>query len=115
VEARNTRSVVPIRLSDKERERIAHAAEARDLAFSTFIRWAALERAANELERAKPKPRSKPVEREPIILGDDVKPPAPEEEPFRPHSFVDSECERCGLDLDDVRGRDHSCAPMVMV
>jgi hypothetical protein len=94
-----------VRLSDSERKRIARAAEARDLAFSSFVRWAALERAADELERAKPKPRPKP--------------PVLEEEAFRRHSFVEGECERCGLDLDDVRGRDRSCTPhgreMVMV
>lgn len=111
-EVRNTRSVVPIRLSDGERKRISRAAEARDLRFSSFIRWAALERAADELERAKPKPRPK-VEREPIIL--EPEPPAPEEEPFRPHHFVDGECQRCGLELNDHRGRDLPCTPMVMV
>jgi hypothetical protein len=114
-EVRNTlespRGVVPVRLSEAERSRISKAAEALDLAFSSFVRWAALERATHELERAKPKPRSKPVERGLIILGDDVEPSAPEEEPFRPHSFVDGECQRCGLDLDDVRGRDRSCTP----
>jgi hypothetical protein len=76
------RSVVPVRLSEAERNRISNAAKVRDLAFSSFVRWAALERAADELERAKPKPRSKPVERGPVILGDDLKPPAPEEEPL---------------------------------
>jgi Tol biopolymer transport system component len=111
IRAQSSRSDSPTKSASE-----SHTRPKREiLAFSTFIRWAALERAANELERAKPKPRSKPVERGPIILGDDLKPPAPEEEPFRPHSFVDSECERCGLDLDDVRGRDHSCTPMVMV
>jgi uncharacterized protein (DUF1778 family) len=88
------RSVVPVRLSEAERSRISKAAEARDLAFSSFVRWAALERAADELERARAKPRPKPVEREPVTLGDDLEPPAPEEEPFRSHSFVDGECER---------------------
>jgi hypothetical protein len=71
-----------VRLSEAERNRISNAAKVRDLAFSSFVRWAALERAADELERAKPKPRSKPVERGPVILGDDLKPPAPEEEPL---------------------------------
>jgi uncharacterized protein (DUF1778 family) len=83
-----------VRLSEAERSRISKAAEARDLAFSSFVRWAALERAADELERARAKPRPKPVEREPVTLGDDLEPPAPEEEPFRSHSFVDGECER---------------------
>jgi hypothetical protein len=83
-EVRNTaethRVVVPVRLSAAKRNRISKAAEARDLAFSSFVRWAALERAADELERAKPKPRPK-VEREPIILGDDLEPPAPRRSP----------------------------------
>jgi uncharacterized protein (DUF1778 family) len=98
-----------VRLSDKERERIAHAAEARDLAFSSYVRWAALEAASDQLLREKPKPRPKPVvpERELVIL--DSEPPAREEEPFRPHSFVDDECQGCGLDLSDHRGRDLPC------
>jgi hypothetical protein len=108
-EVRNTREVVPIRLSGKERERISKAAKARDLALSSFVRWAALERAADELRRAKPKPRPKPAERGPLILGPE--PPALVEEPFRPHSFVDGECSGCGLDLNDHRGRGHSCEP----
>ena len=45
-------------------------------------------------------------EREPVIL--DPEPPALEEA-IRPHSFVDGERKRCGLDLDDVCGRDRSC------
>jgi hypothetical protein len=46
-EVRNTlespRGVVPVRLSDSERERISRAAEAGSLAFSSFVRWAALQ------------------------------------------------------------------------
>lgn len=92
------RSVVPGRLSEAERNRISKAAEARDLAFSSFVRRAALERAADELERAKPKPRPKPVEREPIIL--EPEPPVLEEQPFRSHHFIDGECVGCGLEFN---------------
>lgn len=96
---RNTRSVVPIRLSDNERKRIGRAAEARDLRFSSFVRWAALERAADELELAKPKPRPKPAvpERAPIVFV----------EPEPVHHFVEGICVRCNRDVD---GRDSPCA-----
>jgi hypothetical protein len=59
-EVRNTlkdpRGVVPVRLSEAERRRIARAAQARDLAFSSYVRWAALEAASDQELRKKPKP-----------------------------------------------------------
>lgn len=97
--AAKPRSVVPIRLSAEERAQIACAARARDLACSTFIRWAATE-AANEqlLRAARPKaPKPPPVteespSREPIVL-----------EAVQSHHFVDGMCLRCFADAGDNR------------
>jgi hypothetical protein len=73
-EVRNTlespRNVFPVRLSDSERERIARAAEARDLAFSSFVRWAALQAASDRLLRQRPTPETDPGEHEPVVIGD---------------------------------------------
>jgi hypothetical protein len=96
------RSVVPIRLSDEEHEQIARAARARDLRFSSFVRWAALEAATDQLMRAvRPKEPSREPPREQIVVVDP--------EPATGHAFVEGQCKRCGLDVDDIRGRDTPC------
>jgi hypothetical protein len=73
-EVRNTlespRGVVAVRLSDSERERIARAAEARNLAFSSFVRWASLQAASDQLLRQKSTPEPDPGEHEPVVIGD---------------------------------------------
>jgi hypothetical protein len=73
-EVRNTlesaRKVVPVRLSASERERIALAAEARNLPFSSFVRWAALQAASDQLRPKRPTPKPAAVEREPVVIGD---------------------------------------------
>jgi hypothetical protein len=73
-EVRNTlespRGVVPVRLSDSERERVSRAAEARNLAFSSFVRWAALQAASDRLLRQRPTPEPDPVEHDPVVIGD---------------------------------------------
>jgi hypothetical protein len=56
--------------SASERKRIARAAKARDLAFSSFVRWAALEAASDQLLRHRPTPEPDPVELEPVVIGD---------------------------------------------
>lgn len=45
-EARNTRSVFPIRLSDRERQQIEDAAKRRQLTIGGFVRQAALQASA---------------------------------------------------------------------
>jgi hypothetical protein len=83
-EVRNTlekpRDVVPVRLSDSERRRISRAAQARDLPFSSYVRWAALEAASDQELRAKPKPVE--PKRAPVVL-DSV--------PQRPRRLIDGE------------------------
>jgi hypothetical protein len=54
-ETRNTRSVLPIRLSDRERAQIAGAAQRRELTVSGFVRQAAL--AASAVVQGKVTPR----------------------------------------------------------
>jgi hypothetical protein len=66
----STRGVVAVRLSDSERKRIVRAAEARNLAFSSFVRWAALEAASDQLLRQRPTPGPDPVEREPLAIAE---------------------------------------------
>jgi 5-methylcytosine-specific restriction endonuclease McrA/uncharacterized protein (DUF1778 family) len=70
-EVRNTlespRRVVPVRLSASERERISRAAEARNLTFSSFVRWAALQAAPDQLRPKRPKPAA--TEREPLAIA----------------------------------------------
>jgi hypothetical protein len=81
----SARGVVPVRLSVTERRRIARAAKAGDLLFSSFVRWAALEAASDQLLGQRPyrKPFIEPG-REPIVISSE---PEPER---RPH-FVDGE------------------------
>jgi hypothetical protein len=73
-EVRNTqespRAVVAVRLSDSERKRISLAAEARNLAFSSFVRWAALQAASDQLRPKRPTPKPAAVERAPLANAD---------------------------------------------
>ena len=59
-EARNTREVVPIRLSSAERRQIARASERRNIALSAFIREAALAASAFVGGRVTPRPVEAP-------------------------------------------------------
>jgi hypothetical protein len=72
-EVRNTlespRGVVAVRLSDPERKRIARAAEARNVAFSSFVRWAALQAASDPLLPERPTPKPAAAEREPPAIA----------------------------------------------
>jgi hypothetical protein len=71
ISARNTREVVPIRLSDREREQIAGAAARQTLTLSAFIREAALQASAIITRKATVKerePEPAPPPHEPIIL-----------------------------------------------
>jgi hypothetical protein len=73
-EVRNTlespRGVVPVRLSDSEHKRISRAAEARNLAFSSFVRWAALQAASDQLRPERPTPEPDPAELDPLAIAD---------------------------------------------
>jgi hypothetical protein len=70
ISARNTREVVPIRLSDREREQIAGAAVRQTLTLSAFIREAALQASAIITRKAtvKASEQEPPPPHEPIIL-----------------------------------------------
>jgi Protein of unknown function (DUF1778) len=80
----SARAVVPVRLSATERRRISRAAKARGLAFSSFVRWAALEAASDELlhnqrrpiKRNVPAAPPKKPEREPLIIEPGPEPSA---------------------------------------
>ena len=113
--AESARSVVPVRLSDSERSRIGHAAAARDLKFSSFVRWAALEAASDRLQREKPRPKPKLAEPEHM--------PIASVEPERVHHFVDGVCVRCNRDVDGEEGArsvrsqeaEQVCRPLALV
>jgi hypothetical protein len=108
-----SRDVVPVRLSDAEREQIASAALRQGLTFSAFLRQAALQTSAIVAGKVSVKPREREARERvkvPTILADD--PPPRVEEPWRPHHFLDGECVGFGLDVDDVRGRDFPCEPV---
>ena len=64
---RNTREVVPVRLSDAERAQIASAATRRQTTLSGFIRQAALQASAIVTERASVKTPEPPA-REPVMI-----------------------------------------------
>jgi hypothetical protein len=100
---RNTvREVVPIRLGAAERAQIARAAGRLKLPLSGFIRQASLQASAvvegKVSARVPERPEVVPA-RGGVVL--DLEP--------RPHHFVDGLCVGCGLDVDDVRGRDLPC------
>ena len=70
------REVVPVRLSDQEREQIAGAAARLELTFSGFVRQAALEASARVVEKVSVQ-APEPPEREPqsvVIVEPEPKP-----------------------------------------
>ena len=98
VNARITREVLAIRLSDAEREQIAGAAARLKLTLSGFVRQAALQASA-VVGRKVSVQAPEPPERESlgVVLLD------PEQSS---HAFVDGICKRCGVDVD---GRQSPC------
>jgi hypothetical protein len=110
-----------MRLSDAEREQIGRAAARLKLPLSGFVRRAALQASAVVEGKVAVRPEdgagvnpdrgvTAPLEPEKSgVVGLDLEPLAVVEEPWRPHSFVDGECVGCGLDVNDVRGRDLPC------
>jgi hypothetical protein len=101
VNARITREVLAIRLSDQEREQIAGAAARLGLALSSFVRQAALQASA-VVGRKVSVQGPEPPERESlgVVVLD------PEE---GSHAFVDGICKRCGVDVD---GRESPCTAL---
>jgi hypothetical protein len=96
------RSVVPMRLSDAEREQIARAADRLKLPLSGFVRQAALQASAvveGKVSVKTPERTEVAPARGAVVL--DLEP--------RAHHFVDGLCVACGLDVDDMRGRDLPC------
>jgi hypothetical protein len=90
---------VPVRLAAREIRPALSLGEARDLPFSSYVRWAALEAASDQLQREKPQTRPKPVvpERMPTIFDAERERPSLEDEPWLPQSFdADGQC-RGGL------------------
>ena len=98
VNARITREVLAIRLSDAEREQIAGAAGRLKLTLSGFVRQAALQSAA-VVGRKVSVQAPEPPERE--SLGVVLLEPE-----HGSHAFVDGICKHCGVDVD---GRDLPC------
>jgi uncharacterized protein (DUF1778 family) len=98
VNARITREVLAIRVSDQEREQIAGAAARLELTLSGFVRQAALQ--ASAVVGRKVSAQAPPPERESrgVVLLD----PEPSD-----HSFVDGLCRHCGCDTD---GRESHCS-----
>jgi hypothetical protein len=107
-----SRAVAPVRLSNAEREQIASAALRQGITFSAFLRQAALEASARVEGKVSPVKAPERETREQAKATILEPEPAPAvEEPWRPHHFVDGGCLGCGLDVDDVRGRDFPCEP----
>jgi len=92
VNARITREVLAIRLSDGEREQIAGAAARLGLALSSFVRQAALQASA-VVGRKVSVQAPEPAERE--SLGVVVLDPEQGS-----HACVDGICKHCGVDVD---------------
>jgi uncharacterized protein (DUF1778 family) len=99
VNARITREVLAIRVSDQEREQIAGAAARLKLTLSGFVRQAALQASA-VVGRKVSVQAPEPPERESrgVVLLDAEQ---------GSHAFVDGICKRCGVDAD---GRDSACS-----
>lgn len=107
-----SRAVAPVRLSNAEREQIASAALRQGIIFSGFLRQAGLEASARVEGKVSPVKAPERETREQAKATILEPEPAPAvEEPWRPHHFVDGGCLGCGLDVDDVRGRDFPCEP----
>jgi hypothetical protein len=77
ISARNTREVVPLRLSPAERAQIAQAATRHKLTLSAFIREAALQASAIITRKAtvKASEQEPPPPHEPIILDSEQRRP----------------------------------------
>jgi uncharacterized protein (DUF1778 family) len=98
VNARITREVLAIRVSDQERGQIAGAAARLGLTLSGFVRQAALQASAVVARKVSVQaPESPERESQGVLVVD------PEE---GSHAFVDGICKHCGVDVD---GRESPC------